>query len=256
MSDPAALPAPKPEEDEPTVHERHAVESRNNVIDRRVMDDAGAMPPAPTMYEVNGHRYPATRVKNCKTCNLQPLAVRAMVEEQILAGYNKEAIASQLDPGLGITARNLLDHARNGHMPLDLDTQHKLMEVAYEQAGDPTNPSLATDIGMANTIIRKVFKKLSSGKLDDALTVDDGLAAAKFLREVKRMGGDESDMEAVVERFAAIWDAIAEVGGEEIAEAVHDFMSTDPILRKIKGQAFGTPDMIEAESEEEDLDEG
>jgi hypothetical protein len=217
---------------------RHAVEGGQKIIERRVFEDGSIMPPTPVVYVLGGQQYPLKTVKNCKTCNIQPRTLRFDVEEQIIAGFSKAAIARALPESLGISSENLSQHVKSGHMPLDAEIRDTLIEIAHERVGDPQSPSLVTDLGMATIILHKVFQKVTKGDYDKTLTIQDGFMAATFIRKVEEMGQTDADSEIVVEHFRKLWEAIEATGSSAWAEAINDYINADPILRKIKSRAL------------------
>jgi hypothetical protein len=233
---------------------RDVLEGGQKIIERRVHEGGSDIPPAPVVYLLGGHQYPLKTVKNCKTCQIKPMELRFDVEEQILGGYSKAAIARALPEALGITGENLRDHVKGGHMPIDATIRDTLVEMAHEQMGDPNSPSLVTDLGMANVAIQKVFEKLNRGDYDKTLTFQDGLNAAAFVRQVQAMQGGDADSEVVVEHFRLLWDAIQDTGGDTWAEEINDYIEADPVLRKIKSKAFPmmTSDTVPADSWEDE----
>src|SRR3954453_6015358 len=77
------------------------------------------------MYRVGGRQYPLKTVGQCKVCSSEG---RLAIEQEVANGRGYAAIIKSLDEGHDLTPRNISDHVRNGHMPLEISTVREIID--------------------------------------------------------------------------------------------------------------------------------
>ncbi len=133
-------------------------------------------------YRLGGRDYPLRTVAQCKVCSSPH---RFEIEKEIAAGrVYKNIVASLLleDPDCDLTNKNLNDHYRNGHMPLEVEASRRILERRAEQRGLDVVAgvdSLVDGIALAETVVQKTYEAVQRGEIKPDLK--DGLYAARML---------------------------------------------------------------------------
>jgi len=129
--------------------------------------------------KVAGHSYPAVTERNCLTCT-SPF--RWEIEEQILLGRTYARIVAELPKDASLSARNLADHFRNGHIPLQEATVQALVDDHAEKRGEalqPTVEAAVEHVDFARRLLSRVSERVLDGEIEP--NIRDGLRAAEFI---------------------------------------------------------------------------
>jgi hypothetical protein len=100
----------------------------------------------------------------------------------LLVGGSSFAQAIRTHPDAGLSARNVREHIRRGHLPIEHELVRRLVEqevkehIALVESG--VSAKLAV-IVLAQTTIRSVNERLMSGELEP--TISEGIRMARLL---------------------------------------------------------------------------
>lgn len=128
--------------------------------------------------EVGGRSYPLVASPRCRTCRSPQ---RREIEKLVIGG-SSFAEASRSYSAAGLSARNVREHIRRGHLPIEHEVVKRLVEqqvkehIALVESG--VSAKLGT-IALAHTIIRSVSERLMSGEL--VPTISEGVRMASLL---------------------------------------------------------------------------
>jgi hypothetical protein len=136
----------------------------------------------------------------------------------ILAGITYASIISQLPEDHGLSERNISEHCRRGHVPLDGCVAVSLNHIEIESITDidsliqPVADRVAKRISpalrLAEQVVQRAQVRLDEGDLD--VTLKDAMAAATLLEKfapppLSDVEVTEDDMLDVIELVRTIW---------------------------------------------------
>lgn len=133
-------------------------------------------------YRLGGRDYPLRTVAQCKVCSSPH---RFEIEKELAAGRVYKRIVESLlieDPDCDLSPKNLSDHYRNGHMPLEVEASRRIVEKRAEQRGLDVAAgvdNLVDGVTLAETVVQKTFEAIQRGEIKPDMK--DGLAAARLL---------------------------------------------------------------------------
>jgi hypothetical protein len=131
----------------------------------------------------------------------------------LVVGGSSFAEASRSLSAAGLSARNVREHIRRGHLPIEHEVVKRLVEqqveehVALVESG--VSAKLAS-ISLAQTIIRSVSEKLASGELEP--TISEGIRMARLLagydEAVRKEHRTEEQLRQSHEGFAVLFSIV------------------------------------------------
>lgn len=214
-----------------------------DVILRRLASDAApslasVSQDAPkTVARVGGRTYQRRKVvPSCLVCKS---GFREEIEGALLKSYTASAIVQYLPEDCGLSARNINEHVRNGHLPIDDAIVRSLVERRAEELGQSIEEAVAPlvdHISFARVGLQKAFAKLASDELEPTLA--DGIAFAKILQQVEESVGVGMDEEAVYQAFLVYNRAIHRHADAEQLQAISAEISADPVMAGLRSRAL------------------
>jgi len=149
-------------------------------------------------------------------------------------------IASDLPEDANISVRNISEHRRRGHLPIDHETVREVLDAGLQGPVQDlmidATAKLAADQHAARIVIERAFQRLSTGEIQP--TLRDGLRAAQFLADAEQRAAKLQEGRArqvasdnhLLACLARVFKLVAEIGGEELATALVAGASDDPML--------------------------
>jgi hypothetical protein len=134
---------------------------------------------------VQGHPYALVSVPNCRTCQ-SPL--RPDIERALVTGRSYSGIARQF-PQAGLSARNIGEHFRRGHLPVRDEALRRLAEERATQIArdiDEGAGVVVDQVLFARAVVQRSFERLALG--DAEPDIREGLAAARLLADFDDTG--------------------------------------------------------------------
>lgn len=183
------------------------------------------------MTRVGGRTYPQKTQTRCKTC-MSPH--RTAIENALLKSYGYAAIVRSLPEDADLNERNIMDHYRNGHLPLDETVRRVLVEEDAKERGldiEGYESTLANHITFAKLGVQRVMQRFMAGELEPDL--DHGIAFASLLLKVEEQAGQDVDMEAVTQGFIVYMEAVRQVCDPAQVQAIGEAISTHPVMRSL-----------------------
>jgi len=129
---------------------------------------------------VQGQPYALVSVPNCRTCQ-SPL--RPDIERALVTGRSYSGIARQF-PEAGLSARNIGEHFRRGHLPVRDEALRRLAEERAAQIArdiDEGAGIVVDQVLFARAVVQRSFDRMASG--DAEPDIRQGLAAARLLAD-------------------------------------------------------------------------
>lgn len=198
------------------------------------------------MYRIGGRSYP---LKSAATCLVCRSVHRFDIENEIVAGRVYAQIARSLPESAGINARNIGDHFRNGHMPLEVEESRRVLEHRARERGKDIEAgadSLVDGLVLAEAVVRKGYEALQRGDLQPDMK--DVLAAARLL-ETFGYGEDSGpDQGAIVEAFMVYHETAARYMTPDAFARFGADLSRNPVLRALVARF--EDEVVVAEEEE------
>jgi len=184
---------------------------------------------------VGGRTYPYTTAKGCRVCNSR--SVRLEAENQIVSGRTWARIVEELPPGAGLSARNLKDHFKAGHMPVFEAAVQEHLERASTLRGEEIGPAverIADHLDFAQAVVGRVNERLVAGEVEP--TLRDALSAADHL--ARYAPADTSYDEAdTVAAFIEYHDTARAILDDETWTEFSRRLCTNPTLKALVAQA-------------------
>jgi hypothetical protein len=205
---------------------------------------APALGPSVVMTGVGGRSYPAKVQVRCKTC-MSPY--RVAIENALLKSYGYTAIVRSLPEDAGLSVRNIQEHFRNGHLPIDESVRRVLIEDDARERGldiEGFESTLANHVTFAKLGVQKVMQRMMAGELEPNL--GHGIAFANLLLKVEEQAGEGVDMEAVSQGFIAYMEVIRQVCSPEQVQAIADGLSRHPTMNALLNRTSSGPVQAEA----------
>ena len=130
-------------------------------------------------YTVGGRQYPVVRSPRCRTCRS---AHRLTVEVAVVGGASASEAVQHLPEDARLTARNVREHLRRGHLPVEHEVVARMIEQEARARADLIETG-ATDrcqaLAMATVVVEMVTAGLMEGELEP--TIRDGIQMARLL---------------------------------------------------------------------------
>ncbi len=150
---------------------------------------------------MQGRTFPAISRSTCRTCQSN---LRQTIERELVAGRSYSTIAAGLPDGACLSARNIADHYRNGHLPLDSEQVQRLAAEQANERGEVAGVQVqeaADHLSLARLIVERTQERLLTGELQP--TTRDGVAAARLLADLApgQLQGFGTDEASAVIRF-------------------------------------------------------
>ncbi|HSH60979.1 MAG TPA: hypothetical protein VK988_15340 [Acidimicrobiales bacterium] len=130
--------------------------------------------------EVDGVSVPMVRIPTCRVCRS---ASRRAVEIALAEGRSYTQIVAML-PDSGLTARNVAEHYRRGHLPVQSTEVREI--VAARAADNRALVQVAVDrqterLKLANAVVERAAKRLAAGEIQPSFS--EAVAASRLLAE-------------------------------------------------------------------------
>jgi hypothetical protein len=129
---------------------------------------------------VQGQTYPLVSVPNCLTCQ-SPL--RPDIERALVTGRSYAGVARQF-PHAGLSSRNIGEHYRRGHLPVQDEALRRLAEERAAQIAKDIDEGagvIVDQVLFARAVVQRSFERLACG--DAEPDIREGLAAARLLAD-------------------------------------------------------------------------
>lgn len=190
------------------------------------------LPTSMVMTRIGGRDYPLRSIPSCKTCQSpHRLEAEAML---LTSGRTPAAIARSLPEDAGLTGDNLRDHFNNGHMPLQVEVQRRLVERRALKVGkdlESATELLVDQVVLAEAIVQKTYERLAAGEIEPDTA--DGIAAARFLHAVERDESGGLDQEMWVTAVNAIFEVVSEEVEDAVWAKIGERLAAHPALRAL-----------------------
>lgn len=183
---------------------------------------------------VSGREYPVVSEPRCLTCQS---TYRDEVERAVARSYSFEMIARSLPTDAGLSARNLSDHFRKGHLPVDNVAVTQLRERDAQERGEVVAEAAAAvvdAIGFARRVIGRVDERVLAGEL--APDVRDGLAAAALVAKYEADEPEGYDHDSVFEGFMVYMKSMRNHCTPEQMRAIAADISQNPVMKQLHGR--------------------
>lgn len=199
---------------------------------------------------IGGRIYDAARVKQCHTC-MHP--ARIEIEKRILSGHSYRDIAehysgteyqsgteTRVFPSLEWTS--IWQHVKNNHMPVEAAALRKIMDQRskdlsehYEEESD----RIVDGYGFAQQVLRRAQERLADGTLTPS--VQDGLAAAKLIKELDSAADGGLDTEIWAQAMTRYFEIVRDIMPQEMWEIFSARLVADPVLQSIQRRIEEAP---------------
>ena len=146
-------------------------------------------------------------------CHLCQSPKRREAETLLAQGRTYRAIVEELKLEPEVSARNVSDHYRAGHLPVQAAAVDQMTRQASSEASQRAAPliqGVVDHLNFAHAVVARVGARLATGETQP--TVSDGLAAARLIAQLE---GVSTSVDEWTEYFT------------EIYEAAQDLMTTD-----------------------------
>ncbi len=192
--------------------------------------------PSAVMYQVGGRSYAMKTARHCKTCQSH---LRLDIENQIIRGYGYKGIVDSLPEGCELTERNLREHVKNNHMPLDETIRHRIIEERAQENNRLLENEAGTavdHIAFARVGIQKCFEDITAGK--QHVTVAEANQMANILLKFDQYAqGSEVDNYMVMQGFTTMLDILRKMLPPEQFQEFGVRMSATPFLKTLIAQS-------------------
>ena len=183
---------------------------------------------------IGGRNYPMRSVPSCKTCQ-DPNRVN--IENELIRGLSYAAIAQGLlgtpEGRLGHpTAQQVSDHVKNGHIPVGVSSQRRLIERRAKEIGrsiDDAEDSLIDFVTVNQMIVQRGFERMQEGEITPEMT--DVIAASKFLHQIEQSAGGGIDENTWRDALMAYMETTREFIPQERWAEYGAAMNANPILK-------------------------
>lgn len=208
--------------DEP-VEEGSVEEILDNVVDFPAQPLASLGKPAPPAkwfrtngrgesvieYRLGGKVYSMRKVNGCKTCESD---YRVEIEIGLLKGYAYTKIARSLPEDSNLTARNIGDHSRNGHLPIDASIQKIIIDERAGELGldiDEYEGTLADYRTFIRLGVQRSLELMQEGKL--YIDTDHAIQFAMAEVKLQQQAGEAVNQQAVIQSLIILRNAVEKV---------------------------------------------
>lgn len=148
-------------------------------------------------YAVEGVSY-AMGSARCRTCRSPH---RHTVECLLAEGTSYAHAARTLPADAGLSAKNLREHARRGHVPVQSEVIRRVIERAGTERAEVLENGVAKKIrslALASAVLEDVHRRLHAGELE--LTFQDGVRAAQLLMEFEAAVGEGRKVQQLLQQ--------------------------------------------------------
>jgi hypothetical protein len=187
--------------------------------------------------EIDGREVRVTNRPQCRVCRSRH---RAVIERGLIQGLPPRSIVYQLTEPSDVSARNIREHRRRGHVPVDHDAIEQMQAdfrsgPTAQLAFDATVEQAATE-HIARVVLALVYERLATREITP--TLKDGLRAARVLanaeRGLQRLKEAKKEGERIeAHRMLAIdhlLTLVREIGGADLYCALLTTASNDETL--------------------------
>src|SRR5579859_3258255 len=104
-------------------------------------------------YKMSGREYPLTRSARCHTCRSPH---RRRVEVALVGGASCSEAVQDLPDDAGLTSRNVREHLRRGHLPVEHEVVARLVEQEAQRRAQQVEEGVALRLDaliLATTIV-------------------------------------------------------------------------------------------------------
>lgn len=193
-------------------------------------------PESMVMVKVGKKTVPAKHVPNCKVCSSPH---RRWIEAQLLKGYSYSKIAQGVatfpdDGGHHPKSGSIGGHVKNGHLPLDTDTQRQMIEERAKRIGRSIEDdaySLVDHVVVNDMILQRGFERMLAGEIEP--DVKDLAAAIKARHAIEADLEQGFDIEAYQQALFTYLEIAQEFIPPEAFAEYGKALNENPILRAI-----------------------
>lgn len=206
---------------------------------------------------VGNHLVDAVREPQCLTC-MHP--ARMEIETLVMQGHSYRSVAAQYsevewkDPNgevtllPRVTGNSVINHFRNGHMPVPAAAQRAIIERRAEQIGaaqyEQQVDQIVDQYTFARQVLSKTQERLAAGEIQPE--VRDGIAAAKLIQDMESEAEQSMDAEAWGQAMQRYFEIAQKIMPPEMWEHFTHTLATDPILKAISSRV-SKEDAMDAE---------
>lgn len=207
--------------------------------------------------EIAGKVYDAARVPQCATCT-HP--ARIEIERRLLLGHGYREIATyyseteyvsggltKVFPPVGFMS--IRNHFKSGHMPVEAAVLRQITEERARELSEHYEEETAKIVdgySFARQVLHKAQESLISG--DVKVGVQDGIAAARLLREMETQAGGDIDAEVWSQAMTVYFETAQKIMPPEMWVQFTTLLAQNPVLVAIQKRLEATPDdTIDAE---------
>jgi len=179
--------------------------------------------------EVGGRSYPVVTESRCRVCCSDQ---RERIEEETVSGKPWHAVAASLDPGVGISARNVRDHFANGHLPVKASTVQALADRQAHQRGEVVEQAVTVvvdHLDFLKTVVGDVKTQVLTGETRP--TVRDAIAASALLAQYEP--APEPAREVYERAFGAYHETVADVLTVDQFSVLSQRFADHPVLQQL-----------------------
>lgn len=210
--------------------------------------------------EIGGRVYDAVREPKCHTCN-HP--ARIEIEKRILSGHSYRDVAehysetehqvgpeTRVFPKLDWTA--IWKHVKNKHMPVEMAALHQILQNRSQELSKHYEEETAKIVDgyvFAQQVLRRSQEDLINGALRP--TIQDGLAAAKLIKEMDEDSPGGVDAEIWAQAMTRYFEVAREVMPTELWDVFAARLATDPMLHALQKRVEAAEQPIDVEYTEE-----
>lgn len=211
--------------------------------------------------QIGGKIYDAARVPQCHTCT-HP--ARAEIEQRLLAGHSYREIALQYSgteyvsggevkifPEVGWMS--IRTHFKNGHMPVEAAALRQIMDERARELSEHYEEETARVVdgySFARQVLVRAQHEMISGNAK--VGIQDGIAAARLLREMETQAGGDLDAEVWSQAMTVYFETAQQIMPPEMWTRFTEELARNPVLLAIQRRLEASEEPIDAEV----IDEG
>ncbi len=183
---------------------------------------------------VNGVKVPYVRIPMCRVCRS---GSRRAVEIGLAEGRSYTEIAAMF-PDSGLSTRNIAEHYRRGHLPLDSNEVREI--VAAQAAENQAVVQVAVDrqvepLRWANTVLKRAQERLDAGEIEP--TFAEAIAASKVLAQHDAVLIERDRLRDQLKRsnknITKLFRLVSDIMTEEQWSELGKRMEADPQMRPL-----------------------
>lgn len=185
------------------------------------------------MTRTGGRDYEAKIVANCRLCNSP---YRTEVENALLKSYSYVSIERALPEDAKISWKNIRNHYKNGHMPIEESMKRALIESDAQDRGldvEAYEQALANHVTLAKLGVQKTMDRMMSGEIKP--DISDGIAFARLLAQVESQAGTDTgfDVTTLTAGFAVYMEAMSQVCTREQMDEIVGRINSNPVMASL-----------------------